>query len=51
MANDQSSVETAGVPMLSAFKGHAPPLLTLIAIEKTNAARLVPLGVVTGQTV
>ena len=25
MANDRSSVETAGVPMLSVFKGHAPP--------------------------
>jgi hypothetical protein len=51
MANDRSSVETSGVPMPSVFKSHAPPLITHIATEKTNAARLVPLGVVTGQTV
>jgi hypothetical protein len=50
MANDRSSVETPGVPMLSVVKAHAPPLITLIAIEKINAARLVPLGVVAGQT-
>jgi hypothetical protein len=30
MANDRSSVETAGVPMLSVFKSHAPPLVTLV---------------------
>jgi hypothetical protein len=36
MANDRSSVETARVPMLSVFKGHAPPLVTLIAIEKNK---------------
>lgn len=34
MANDRSSVETAGVPMLSVFNGHAPPVITLIAIKK-----------------
>jgi hypothetical protein len=30
MANDRSSVETAGVPTLSVLKSHAPPLVTLV---------------------
>lgn len=34
MANDRSSVETSAVPMLSVLKGHAPPVITLIAIKK-----------------
>jgi hypothetical protein len=48
MANNRSSVETAGVAMRSVFKAHAPPLETLGRPKKINAARLVPLGVVTG---
>jgi hypothetical protein len=34
MANNRSSIEAPGVPMLSVFKGHAPPVITLIATEK-----------------
>jgi hypothetical protein len=35
MANDGSSVETPGVPMVSVFKSHAPPLVTLLRSKKT----------------
>jgi hypothetical protein len=34
MANNRSAVEAAGIPLLSVFKGHAPPLITLVRSKK-----------------